>query len=84
MTGIPVVAIGSSLARFHLEVPFLIDNGVNGFTSNNLLDLREYISTLLEDHNLTKRISVEGRKKAIELFDKDKIRKQWKAFFESL
>jgi len=84
MTGIPVVAIGSSLASFHLEVPFLIDNGVNGFTSNNILDLRGYISMLLEDDDLAKTISIEGRKKAIELFDKDKIRNQWRALFESL
>ena len=84
MTGIPVVAIGSSLAGFDLEVPFLIDNGVNGFTSNNLVELRKYISMLLEDHDLAKKISAEGRNKAIELFDKDKIGKQWRTFFESL
>lgn len=84
MTGTPIVAIGSELAGFHLEVPLLIDNGVNGFTSNNLLELRKYTSTLLEDHNLAKAISVQGRKKAIELFGKERIKREWKEFFEGL
>ncbi len=84
MTGTPIVAIGESLAGFNIEVPQLIENGVSGFTSNNLLELRRCISMLLEDYELTKRISSEGRKKSIELFDKDKIKEQWKTFFESL
>lgn len=84
MCGTPIVAIGSELASFHLEVPFLIDNGVNGFTSNNLLELREHISMLLKDYNLAKEISAEGRKKAIELFSKEKIKGQWEKFFSSL
>jgi len=84
MTGTPIVAIGESLAGFNIEVPQLIENGVSGFMSDNLLELRKYISTLLEDHELAKRISAEGRKRAIELFGKDKIKKQWRNFFESL
>ena len=34
--------------------------------------------------NSQKGISREGRKKAIELFDKDKIKEQWRRFFNSL
>jgi len=85
MTGIPVVAIGSRLAGWSwIEVPHFIKNGVNGFTSDSIDELRGYVSLLLEDYELAKRISVEGRKTAIELFDKSKIKEQWKAFFESL
>jgi len=85
MTGTPVVAIGPKLAGWGwIEVPYLIDNGINGFTSDSLLELRGYVSKLLEDEDLAKRISAEGRKKAIELFDKNKIKSEWKAFFESL
>jgi hypothetical protein len=84
MTGMPVVAIGKSLAGFNIEVPQLIANGVNGFTSDSLAELRRYISALLEDYGLAKKISSEGRKKAIELFDKGKIKGQWKCFFDSL
>jgi len=84
MSGMPVVAIGSALAGFNIEVPHLIENGVNGFTSDSLLELRKYVSMLLEDYELAKRIGAEGRKKAIELFGKKKIREQWRIFFESL
>lgn len=84
MTGTPVVAIGPTLAGYNVEVPHMIQNGVNGFTSDSLIELRKYVSTLLEDHELAKRVSREGRKKAVELFGKDKIKEQWKCFFESL
>jgi len=84
MTGTPIVAIGPALAGFNIEVPHLIENGVNGFTSDSLLELRKYVSILLDDYDLAKRISYEGRKKAIDLFSKDKIKEQWKAFFEEL
>jgi hypothetical protein len=84
MTGIPIVAIGKNLAEFNIEVPQLIANGINGFTSNSLAELRRYISALLEDYELAKRISSEGRKKAIELFGKAKIKEQWHQFFNSL
>jgi hypothetical protein len=85
MTGIPVVAIGPQLAGWGwIEVPHLIVNGVSGFTSDSFNELRNYVSMLLEDHELAKRISVEGRKKAIELFDKEKIKGEWKKFFEGL
>lgn len=91
MTGIPVVAIGKKLAAYQnfmlpieIEVPSMIKNGVNGFTSDSMVDLRNYISQLLDDQNLARRIGEEGRKSAIELFGKEKIKAQWKQFFEEL
>jgi len=85
MTGTPVVAIGSKLAAWPwFEVPQLIMTGVNGFTSDSFDELQSYISTLLQDYEFAKRISAEGRKRATELFGKEKIKQQWKAFFESL
>jgi hypothetical protein len=85
MTGIPIISIGQSLAGFNtFEVPSLIENGVNGFWSDSLLELRKYVSMLLEDYDLAKRISTEGRKRAIELFGKEKIKEEWRAFFEHI
>ena len=84
MTGMPIVAIGAGFAEFHVEVPHLIENGVNGFTSDSLVELRRYVSTLFEDYDLAKKISREGRKRSMELFHKEKIKQQWKAFFEGL
>jgi len=89
MTGTPVVAIGPALAGFNIEVPYLIENAVNGYTSNSIVELRRYLFVLLQDLlieevDLPKTISKAGRRKAIELFGKEKIKRQWKEFFESL
>lgn len=90
ITGTPVVTIGPALAdnpgwaHFNIEVPSFIQNGVNGFKSDSLIELRKYVSMLLEDYDLAKKISQEGRKSAIELFDKGKIKRQWKEFFDGL
>ena len=89
MTGTPVVAIGPALAGFNIEVPYLIENAVNGYTSNSIVELRRYLFVLLQDLlieevDLPKTISEAGRRKAIELFGKEKIKREWKTFFESL
>ena len=74
MTGIPVVAIGGELGnpvfldnQYTYEIPFLIKNGVEGFVSDDIGALSEYIKALLDDHGLAKRIGQAGRAKAIEL-----------------
>jgi glycosyltransferase involved in cell wall biosynthesis len=84
MTGIPVVSIGRTLAGFDLEVADFIENGVNGFVSDSLLELRNYVKRILDDYELAKRISGEGRKKAIELFGEEDIKLKWREFFGSL
>lgn len=84
MTGIPVVSIGRALAGFNLEVPDFIENGVNGFASDNLRELYESVKLMLKDYDYAKKISAAARQKAIELFSKEKIKAEWKAFFESL
>jgi glycosyltransferase involved in cell wall biosynthesis len=85
MVGIPIVSIGQGLAGYNtFEIPYLIENSVDGFVSDSLMELRGYVSMLLEDYDLAKRISKKGREKAIELFSKQKIKEQWREFFESL
>lgn len=95
MTGIPTVSIGRSLAEDlqeipqndrlnYYEIPDMIENNVNGFISDNINDLRENIHNLLEDHTLAQRISEQGRKTSIRLFDKEKIKKEWKSFFDNI
>jgi hypothetical protein len=86
MTGIPIVAIGKELANLNYfkmdayEVDKIIENGVNGFVSNNITELREYVQMLLNDHELAKRIGQAGRETAIKLFDKELIKNQWRDF----
>jgi hypothetical protein len=88
MTGIPMVCIGPShgnslkIAGSLYEVGDLIDHGVNGFVSDNADELRGHCRSLLENKDLAENISVRARRKAIDLFGKDGIKKQWKEFLE--
>ena len=91
MTGIPIVAIGGELGnapfldkQFTYEIPFIMKNGVEGFWSDDFGALAEYVEQLMKDDKLAKRVSEAGRAKAIELFGKEKIKKQWTQFFETL
>jgi len=91
MTGIPVVAIGGEFGnppflenQFTYEIPFLIKNGVDGFCSDDLGQLTENIRALMDDPKLAAKIGAAGREKAIELFGKEKIKKQWIKFFDKL
>jgi glycosyltransferase involved in cell wall biosynthesis len=87
MTGIPIVALGTRLAEpdrfqpFHFyEVGEIIQNNVNGFISDSVPELKNYVNLLLSDEGLAKRIGEEGRKTAIELFGREKIAKQWRDY----
>lgn len=95
MTGIPIVAIGQGLANpeeniMHFqhqktyEIHEIIKNGENGYVSDDINVLRHYIQSLLDNHELARRIGEAGRKTAIELFGKETIKQQWKGFLESL
>jgi hypothetical protein len=91
MTGIPVVAIGPSLANldefpnhYLYEVDQFIQNGVNGFISEDKNELRTYVQNLIENPELAKQIGQEGRNTAISLFDREIIAKQWEEFFNTI
>ena len=89
MTGIPVVALGKGFYKQFpeqdtYEVPDIISNGENGFVSDDVGVLREYIKLLLEDHELAKKIGSAGRETAIKLFGKSQIKESWKVFLEGL
>lgn len=89
MTGTPVVAIGKSMAHIEkfeqfdfYEVPDIIENNESGFCHEDIPNLRNAVQALLADEGLARKISAGARKRAIELFGKDKIKKEWKAFIE--
>jgi len=84
MSGQPIVSIGRGLAGFDLEVGDFIENGVNGFVSDNLRQLYESVNLLLKDYSIASKISAAGRQKAIELFSKHKIKEEWRRFFNGL
>lgn len=85
MTGIPVIAVGRQFVErdrglSFYEVPDLIDHGFNGFVSDNLDALNRAARDLLNDYDMAIRIGQRGRRRAIELFGKENISKQWKEF----
>lgn len=88
MTGIPIVAVGPILGNSEdfnqdtYEIPDIITNGVHGFYSNNIDELKAFIDVLMKDHAFAKQISRQARDRAIELFDMNVVKKQWKAYLE--
>jgi len=91
MLGIPIVAISKKIAHVQnleainfYEVDEIIENGKNGFICDSIQDMRARITQLLNDEGLAKKISIEARKIAIDIFGKKKIASQWKEFFEKI
>lgn len=95
MTGIPVVAIGKHLAEDlpeiamndridYYEMPLIIENGKNGYISDDINELRESIHMLLEDQELAKLIGEQGRKTAMRLWNKENIKQAWDGFLKAL
>lgn len=95
MTGIPVVALGQHLAEDipeipvndrinYYEMPYIIENGKNGYISDDINELRSYVHQLLEDQELAKRIGDQGRKTAMRIWNKENIKQAWDGFLRSL
>jgi hypothetical protein len=90
MTGIPIVAIGPkwgnslAIAGDTYEIPYIINNAVDGFWSDDIEELRQRVNDLLGDKSLAQRIGRAGRERAIELFGKDMVKEKWQNFFNNL
>ncbi|RCW50864.1 hypothetical protein [Paenibacillus prosopidis] len=86
MTGIPIVSIGEKLGNHEFykqqtfEIQEIIENGKEGFVSDNMLELKTYLHSLLTNYELAKTISNNARNKAIQLFGKDNIKQQWRQY----
>lgn len=85
--GIPVVTMGPKYGSFahqpHVyEQHKLIQNGENGYWSDNVDELKLYIRKLLFDENLARKVSFNGRQTAAREFGSTKIGNEWKAFFK--
>jgi hypothetical protein len=91
LTGIPVVAIGSSIfgrpepmLSGLYELPQLIDHEVNGFVSDDIDELRSCLKCLLAHRDFAGKVSQAGCATAKTLFDKPVAREQWGHFFAGL
>jgi hypothetical protein len=91
ISGIPIVAVGpqygnADYLRNHnlYEIPDLIQDGFNGFISNDDDVLESRIRQLMQSDHLATEISNAGRQTAIGLFGKDVIKSQWILFLERI
>lgn len=88
MTGMPIVSIGPEHGneiytdQKTFEMHELIGDG--GYWTDSFTQARKYLADLLTNHQLALEMGAKARARAIELFGKDKIRKDWEEFFKTL
>lgn len=81
MTGIPIVGISKAMAHIprYENIDFYeVDEIIRCF--DTVTEMRQDIQRLLDDYNYAFETSKVQREKAIELFGKEKIAKQWSDF----
>jgi GT2 family glycosyltransferase len=66
------------------DVDLFLKNGVNGFYSNDPDELREHLLYLLKNPSLCRKIGMEGRKTAMDIFNHDRYLKEWENTINSL
>ena len=63
-------------------IPEIIENGVNGYISNNEEDLKGYIKELLDDPSLAVKMGQAARETILEKFSEDKFINNWNEVFD--
>ena len=64
-------------------IPEIIENGVNGFISNDPEELKHYLVDLLNDEDLAKEIGNNARKTITEKHSASKFVNRWNEVLES-
>jgi len=80
MTGCPIVTFGEKLGSSRpslYAVPDMFENGTEMFMGDTEEELVFFIKTLLDTPDVAKAMSKAVRKKALELYSKESIIKQW-------
>lgn len=88
LSGCPVVTWGPVLGGATTgtrtyKAHTYIENGVNGFYSDSIEELRQFVRVLLEDHDLARKISHNATITA-KRFDVHTIKYDWKKYFREL
>lgn len=65
-------------------IPEIIENGVNGFISNDEQQLRSYIEMLLIDRDLANKIGQNARQTILDKFSESKFINNWNHIFEKV
>jgi hypothetical protein len=92
MTGMPMVCIGPKKGHPHgwfpghdlYEIPDIIQNDVNGYFSNDKMELQSIMAELINNDRLANRVSEAGRLTAVNLFGKETVKLAWKNYLNSL
>lgn len=83
--GCPVVTwgplLGNGRSKTYCAYRY-IENGVNGFFSDNIEELRKHIKALLDSKEYAALISHEARETAIKKFSWEAITPKWREFFK--
>lgn len=74
----------STVSLNNHDVNLFIKNGVNGFYSNNIEELAEYLKFLLNNPAACKSIGKEARKTSMDLFNIDRYLYEWQRNFDEL
>ena len=62
-------------------IPEIIENGVNGFVTNNISEMKEYISAILKDEKLRDSLGKEARKTILNKFSIKRFADEWNEIF---
>lgn len=84
-TGIPVISYGNETGNCNgptFGVDKIIENGINGYYSDDNKELQEYIRLLLNDHKLASEIGAKGKQKGLSLFHWDIIKEKWRGILD--
>ena len=93
VTGAPVVCFGpkiggSTMVKKGLPSIYdqcnIIQNEVDGFYSDDVSTLKQYLNLLLKDKTASREIGANGRKTGINLFGKQTVVNQWRTLFNNL
>jgi glycosyltransferase involved in cell wall biosynthesis len=89
MTGLPIIALGKGISEpvqferlDYYEVPWIVEDGVSGFVSDDIEELRGHVQMLIKKPDLAKQIGLAGRQRAIELFGRQKVAKLWEDYLK--
>lgn len=84
MTGMPVITTGSKIAGYEwYEPPTFIENGLNGFISDDIREIHDSMNILLNNTKLANEIGKRGREKMISIYNKQSAENGWRNLFKS-
>ena len=58
-------------------IPEIVENGVNGFISNDIDELKEYLVMLLNDEDLAEKMGKAARKTIVDRFSVERFASKW-------